>query len=114
MAAMTTVLTPTISQTAGTRSYTFAGNTYAHACKVLQKSVTPATQISVAEDRFRVIVGTEDDAGAPLAALNSVEVIVRRPVNGQTTDLNTCLATAQDIMASDEFAATISGQTPLA
>jgi hypothetical protein len=36
MAAMTTVLTPSISQQAGSRSYTFAGNTYAHPCKVLQ------------------------------------------------------------------------------
>jgi hypothetical protein len=114
MANMTTVLTEAISQSAGSRTYTFSGNTYEKPSKVVQKSSPAGSVGTVADDRIRVIVGTADDNGLPMQAVNSFEVIVRRPSGGQTSDLTTALDVFRDIVASDEFGATVNSQSPLA
>lgn len=113
MAAMTTVLTEAFGSNAGARTYTFSGNTFTKARKVIQKSKVGSATTS-AEDRIMVVCGTEDDAGVPLQAVNSIEVVIRRPISGQSTDLDDAVTVFRDIVASDEFSSAVSGQAPLA
>jgi hypothetical protein len=111
---MTTVLTEAVGRIANGIAYTFSGNTFASPRQVLQRSKAGnAARGTSAEDRLNVIIGTTDSAGNVLPGVISFEAVVRRPVNGQSADLATALATYRDIVASDEFEAMVNNQTAL-
>jgi hypothetical protein len=65
---------------------------------------------SVAEDVFQVISSTEDADGEILTSKVLFEAKVRRPANGIASDVTAALAIFRDIVASDEFTATVNTQ----
>lgn len=113
MAAMTTVLTRTVSNTANAVVYTYTGNTFSKPRKFIQKS-KPSVNGASAEDRITVISGTVDPAGNILAPVVSFEVAVRRPPNGASADLTAALAAFRDCIASTNFDDVVNYQKPLA
>lgn len=109
MAAMTTALKE-FSQNGGTRTYTMTGHTYSSPSLCIQKRRVPVGNQTVAEDTVQVLQGTTDSNGDPLDPKVSFEVKVRRPINGQSSDVTSLLATFRDIVAGDEFANTVDTQ----
>jgi hypothetical protein len=103
MAEMTTVLTEAISQSAGSRAWTYSGNAYDKQRRVVQKS-SPAVRVGdIATDSVRVISGTSDDNGDPMAGLVSCEMLFRRPAGGQVADIDAVAAIIVDFVNSDAF-----------
>jgi hypothetical protein len=64
----------------------------------------------VAEDSVNVLVATKDVANVVLPQKVSFSVTVRRPINGTAADVTAALATFRDVIAGDEFAATVNSQ----
>jgi hypothetical protein len=114
MAAMTTVLTE-FSDKEDSRTYTLSGHTAVRPNLVIQKRKVASGASGVASDTVSVIYGTVDEDGLPIASKVVFEVNVRRPVNigSAETDITDALAVFRDIVAGDEFAATVSTQNYL-
>lgn len=112
MTAMSTALTE-FSDSPNARTYTLPAHTVQAPRLVNQKRTVPSTPSGVAEDSVRVVYGTTDSEDAPLAAKVSFEAVVRRPVNGDAADVAAALAIYREIVASDEFAATVLSQNYL-
>lgn len=109
MAAMSTNLTE-FADNGNSRQYILDSHTAVKPRMVIQSRKVPAGGQSVAEDRIYVFSGTVDADGNPLASRSSVEIVLRRPVNGAQADFDAMLGVARDIMASDELTATAATQ----
>jgi len=106
MAVITTALTE-YSDNGNSRTYSVAGHTAVQPYLVIEKRVAPASQEGSTEFSFRIVKGTTDVDGAVIAPRQSAEVIVRRPYQGDTDDATAVLALLREIVASDEFAASV-------
>jgi hypothetical protein len=109
MAAMTTALTE-FSDNGDSRTYTYTGHTVLSPKIVIQKRRVPSGNQTVAEDSVNVLVATKDVANVVLPQKVSFSVTVRRPINGTAADVTAALATFRDVIAGDEFAATVNSQ----
>lgn len=112
MAAMTTALTE-FSDSYNSRTYVRSGHTALKPKLVIQKRKVPSGNQSVAQDSILLVCATEDADGNVLESKVTFEVIVRRPINGTAADVTAELAIFRDIVAGDEFAATVSQSTYL-
>jgi hypothetical protein len=109
MAALATTLVD--FQVNGTnRTYLLPNHTVAEPHLLVQRRKVATTPTGVAEDSIRVLSGTTDSAGAVLPARTSIEIIVRRPVNGDAADVTAVLGWARDVVQSDNFGAVVTGQ----
>lgn len=109
MAAMTTVLTE-FSDNGNSRTYSLSGHTFSKPKLVIQKRKVPSSETGVAEDSVKVVYGTEDSNGDLISSKIAMEVIIRRPANGISTDVDAALVVLRDIVAGDEFATMIDTQ----
>lgn len=112
MAAMTTALTE-FSDSANSRTYVLSTHTAEKPHLVIQKRKVAASATGVSEDVIQTLRATEDAAGNVLSSKVLIETRIRRPVNGDAADVTAALATHRDIIAGDEFTATVSGQVYL-
>lgn len=112
MAAMSTALTE-FSDKENSRTYTYTGHTASKPKLVLQKRKVATGNQVVIEDSIAVIAATVDAASLVLPQKISFEVIVRRPITGASADVTAALAIFRDVVAGDEFTATVNGQTYL-
>jgi len=109
MANMTTVLKE-FADNGNSRTYVTSAHTVAEPRVVIQKRKIPTNQVAgVSEDSCKVVYGTSDATG-PLAQKISLEVVVRRPLNADATDLSGAIALFREMVASDNFSSVISGQ----
>jgi hypothetical protein len=106
MPAITTVLTE-YSDNGNSRTYSVAGHTAVQPFLVVEKRVAPASADGSTELSFRIVKGTTDTDGAVIAARQSAEVIVRRPYQGDADDATAVFNLLKEIVASDEFAASV-------
>jgi len=109
MALMTTVLTE-FSDNGNNREYSLSDHTVLKPSKVLQRRKQPTGNQVVAEDHITVTRATEDADGNVLPQNVSMTVTIRRPKFGQSTDIDSVLATFRDIIAGDEFTTTVQSQ----
>lgn len=112
MAGMLTVLTP-FSAYGDSMTYTTAGHTASKPKLVLQKRRVPVNNQVIAEDTISVVQATEDDNGVILTQKVMFTATVRRPVNGQATDVTAALAIFRDVIAGDEFGNVVNTQEPI-
>lgn len=106
MAAMTTVLTE-FSNNGNSRTSTLPTHTVLKPCLVIEKRKLPATNVALSEYDFKVLLSTVDADGNVLTPKVVFEATVRYPVNGQSTEINSALATFRSIVNGDEFANSI-------
>jgi hypothetical protein len=109
MAAMTTVLTE-FAQNGNSRTCTLPNHTVLKPELLIEKRKVPATNTALAEFGCRTLVATSDADGNVLASKVSVETVVRYPVNGQAADVDIAVAYHRDILAGDEFKASVDSQ----
>lgn len=109
MAAMTITLTE-FSDKENSRTYTLTSHTAVKPALVIQKRRVPSGNATMARDTISIIRGTVDADGAALPQKSSMSVSVDRPIDGADADVTSNLADLRDIVASDEFAAVVSGQ----
>lgn len=107
MAAMTVVLTE-FSNKENSRTSTLAAHTVLKPQLVIEKRRVPEGNQTISEYSAKVVIATADAAGLILAQKVSMEVIVRYPVNGQSSDVAAALTAFRDIIAGDEFANSVS------
>lgn len=92
------------------RTYTLPGHTIAKPRLVIQRRKVAASVEGVAEDSVRFIRGTTDAQNVILSARDSIEVVVRRPANGDPADPVAMIADFRNFVISDEFANLVGGQ----
>lgn len=109
MAAMTAVLTE-FSDMGNSRVYAQDGHSALKPKLVLQKRISPVGNQVVAQDTITVVNATEDADGNVLPARVTFQCVVRRPLNGDATDVTAALALFRDLIASDNFGATVTSQ----
>lgn len=109
MAAMTTVLTE-FSNNGNSRTSTITGHTAIKPKLVIEKRRVPEGNQTMAEWSGKVVFATTDAAGLVLSNKVSFEVIVRYPTLGTASDTTAALAIIRDIVASDDFANSVSTQ----
>jgi hypothetical protein len=109
MASFTTALTE-FSDKENARTYMVDGHTVQQPRLVIQKRKVPATPEAVSQSSVDVIYGTLDPDGNVLQSKVGFSVSVRYPANGQASDVTAALAVFRDLVASDEFAATVTSQ----
>jgi hypothetical protein len=102
MAALATTLQEQSSNGAST-TYLLPVHTALVPALVIQKRVVPSGKKIVAEDTVKVVIATSDAEGSVLESKVDMGVYVRRPINGQSTDVAAALAYLRDIVQSDEF-----------
>jgi hypothetical protein len=86
------------------------GHTVQQPRLVIQKRKVPATPEAVSQSSVDVIYGTLDGDGNVLPSKVGFSASVRYPANGQSSDVTAALAVFRDLVASDEFAATVTSQ----
>lgn len=106
MAAMSTALTE-FSTMGNSRTSTRSGHTALVPKLLIEKRRVPEGNQSVAEYSAKVITATKDAADAVLSQKVSFEVIVRYPIQGASADIAAALATFRDVVAGDEFGASV-------
>jgi hypothetical protein len=74
---------------------------------LIQKRTLAVGKRTVAEDQLRVVKATEDVDGVTLVDKIDIGVTIRRPIAGDSTDVDTAVAYFRDFVASDEFTARI-------
>lgn len=112
MAAMSTVLT--VEEIEGGRfTYSTSGSTAAKPKQVVTNRKVPNGNQAVSEFMVSVSHATEDDDGSVLPNRAAITISVKQPKNGQTADMTNVLAIARDIVASDEFANSVTTLQPL-
>lgn len=109
MAAMTTVLTE-FADNGNSRTFSLSGHTALKPRIVIQKRKIVTNQNGSAEDTVDVVYGTEDASGNILPGRASFGANVRRPVNGNASDVSAALAVFRDIVNSDEFENMVTSQ----
>lgn len=110
MAGMTTTLTE-FSDKENSRTYVINGasHTAAKPRLLLQRRVVPSANQSIIEDEISVLYGTEDADGNVLSARVMFSAKVRRPKEGDASDVTAALAVFRDVIAGDEFTAVTTG-----
>lgn len=93
------------------RTYAVDGHTVQLPKLVIQRRTVPKSTSAVGESQLQVIYGTTDADAVPLASKVGFSAIVRYPNNGAASDVNAALTVFRDLVASDEFAAMVTGQT---
>lgn len=111
MAALATTLV-SFSTNGDSKTYTSPGHTAQLPRLVVQKRRVPSKEGAVASMETSIIQGTKDATGAVLSSKVAMSVSVRFPNNigASQTEIADALALLQDVVASDEFAATIQTQ----
>lgn len=109
MASYTTDLTEFASN-GDSRTYTVSGHSVSLPKLVIQKRKVPTGNQIMAESNVSVVYGTVDAAGAVLPQKVLMTFGVRYPVNSTSTAITAALATARDLIASDEWTAIVSSQ----
>lgn len=114
MAGMTTALKEIIAPNGGNqRVYALPNHTALAQEVIFQRSKAASGPSGVAEDSLSFVKQTTDGDGNTLSSKDVFTVTCRRPVNGQTADINALLAYFRDVVASDEFTAMVNSQYPL-
>lgn len=113
MAGMTTTLTE-FANSGNSRTYRTPEHTALRPKLIIQRRTSPTGTKTILEDSFNVVVVTEDSEGLVLPGRVSINVTVKRPVNGLSTDVDYAVTTVRDVIASDEFAALVANQDLLA
>jgi len=103
MAGMTTALT-VFAENGNARTNTYTGHTALKPKLVLEKKRPIEGNNSVAEYRAIILAATVDANGLVLPSKVSFDVTVRYPALGQSSDITAALAILRDIIASDDFA----------
>jgi hypothetical protein len=109
MAAMSTALTE-FADNGDSRTFTYTGHKASDPRLVIQKRKVPTGDQVVAETSLSVVSGTEDAGNIPLAQRVSFQAVVRYPIAGTYADVTAALAVFRDIVASDEFTASVQTQ----
>jgi len=109
MAAMSTALTE-FSTNGDSKTWTLSGHTVSAPKIVIQKRKVPVGNQTVGENVISVIRGTVDSNGAVLPSKVVMSVTIRYPVAGLATDVTAVRDVLKDIVAGDEFAASITSQ----
>lgn len=109
MAAFTTVLKER-SDGNNQRVYTYAGHTVQKPMTVTQRRKTPGASQTTVEDTLVVSSGIADSEGSILSNQTTVVITVLRPKGGIQADVLANFDVALDLVASDEFRATLSTQ----
>lgn len=109
MPAMSTPLTE-YSDNGNSRTFSTTGHTALKPKLVIQKRKIASNAQASAEDHISVVYGTADAEGAILTSKVAFDVSVRRPILGDAADVTAALAVLRDIVASDEFGATVTTQ----
>lgn len=109
MAAMTTALT-VFSENGNSRTSITSGHTVSKPKLVIEKRRVPSGNQVVAEYNASVVHGTEDAEGLPLQQKVSFEISVRYPVGADSADIAAAQIIIRDIVASDDFAASVLSQ----
>jgi hypothetical protein len=106
---MTTVLTG-FTNNGNSRTSTEPTHTAVKPKLVIEKRRIPDGNQCVAEYGCKVVHATEDPDGLVLAQKVSFEAVVRYPLNGDADEVAAALVVFRDIIAGDEFAASVSTQ----
>lgn len=77
---------------------------------VIQKRKSPTANQILVQDEMHVLYSTENAAGDLLPQKVSFKVLVSRPKDGLSTDVDGALASFRDIVAGDEFEALVDNQ----
>lgn len=109
MTAMATVLTQ-FNDTLNQRTWVTSGHTAQKPHLVMQKRKPLSANSTVVESTFQVVYGTADVNSAVLPNKVIMELTVRYPILGATSDTNAAMAVLRDIVASDEFANAVATQ----
>lgn len=109
MAAMTTVLTE-FANNGNSRTCTTSTHTAGKPRLVIEKRRVPEGNQVVGEFSAKVVHATVDAAGLILSNKVSFEAVVRYPINGDVADVNAALVIFRDMIASDNFANSVSTQ----
>lgn len=109
MASFSTTISE-FSDSENRRTYAVSGHTTIKPKLVLQKRKTATSQNGQNEDTLMVVYGTVDADSFPLQSKVVFEANIRRPVNGDAADVTAALAVFRDFVASDQFAAMVTGQ----
>lgn len=110
MAAFTTVITEH-NDSENRRVYAITGHTASMPKLLIQKRKEPTATNKVASDTLMVVYGDEDASAVPIENKCVLEAVIRRSIEGSSTISAAALAVFRDFVASDQFAAIVSGQT---
>lgn len=102
MAALAATLT-LFSTSGNSKTSTAAGHTSVKPKLVIEKRKVPVGDNGVAENTIGVVFGTVNPASENLPTKILYEAKVRRPVNGNATDLSDALVLFRDVVQSTEF-----------
>lgn len=109
MAAMSTSVTE-FSDNGNSRSYTLTGHTAMKPRMLLQRRKVATQEGAVAEDQVSILYGTTDSSDAPMRSRVMFTATFRRPVGCDADDVTAALAVFRDVIAGDEFGATVTTQ----
>jgi mannitol/fructose-specific phosphotransferase system IIA component len=109
MAGMSTTLT-LFSEEKNKRTSTYSGHVVSDPHVVIETRRVPDGNQSMMESTVKVVSGIEDSDGVQLSSKVTFEATVRYPVLGIAADVAAALVIFRDIIAGDEFAATVSTQ----
>jgi hypothetical protein len=106
MAAMSTALTE-FADNGNSRTYTLTGHTIVKPKLVTQKRRVPENGQTTATMEIEVVLATTDADGLIVPQKVGFSVSVRQPIQGQSSDVTGALAIFRDIVAGDEFGASV-------
>lgn len=113
MAAMSTALTE-YSKNGDSATYTTSGHSLEKPKVVISKRKIPSGSQPVAEYSFSVVQATyQNGTTTVMPQKYSIQAIVKAPVLGTIADRAAALVIFRDIVASDEFAASVLSQNHL-
>lgn len=102
MAALAATLT-LFSTSGNSKTSTAAGHTSVKPKLVIEKRKVAVGTDGVAESTIAVVYGTTNPASENLASKIAFECKLRRPVDGNATDLSDALVLFRDVVQSTEF-----------
>jgi len=106
MAAQTTALTE-YADFGNSRTYVTSGSTVSKPKQVVQSRKVPTGNSKISEVVMRVSHATTDADGLVIPERVAMTATCRFPINGQTTDRDNVLVIFRDIVAGDEFGASV-------
>lgn len=109
MAAMSTTLTE-FSTNGNSRTYVTAGHTAVKPKLLIQRRKVPTSEQGVVDTMYQVVHATTDSTGAILQRKVLLTATVAHPVQGQSSDVAAALVIFRDMVASDEFGASVTNQ----
>jgi hypothetical protein len=109
MAAMTTALTE-FADNGNSRTSILAGHTASKPRLIIEKRVLPAGDKSTYQYSVDVVYATTDADGMVLSSKVVLHAQIRAPINGDSADVAACVATFRDVVAGDEFGASVTSQ----